>query len=149
MRPRASGRLTLSSADPRQQPTIELAYLSNPEDLRRLMAGLRLAREIARRPEMAAVVSRIAGIDDRILASDSALAGYLMANVDSFCHAAGTAPMGGARDKEAVVDQWCRVRGVDNLWVVDASVMPAIPSVPPNLTTIMIAERAAAWLKKG
>jgi choline dehydrogenase len=72
-----------------------------------------------------------------------------MANVDSFCHAAGTAPMGDGSDAQSVVDQWCRVRGVDNLWVADASVMPAIPSVPPNLTTIMIAERVADWLKHG
>jgi choline dehydrogenase len=149
MRPRAAGRLALASADPRQQPTIALNYMSHPEDLRRLMAGLRLAWDIAQKPEMAPVISRFAGMDDSILASDSALAAYVMANVDSFCHAAGTARMGDASDTEAVVDQWCRVRGVDNLWVADASVMPAIPSVPPNLTTIMIAERVAYWLRHG
>jgi choline dehydrogenase len=93
------------------------------------------------------MISRVAGMDDSVLASDSALAAYAMANVESFCHAAGTARMGEASDGQSVVDQWCRVRGVDNLWVVDASVMPTEPSVPPNLTTIVIAERVADWLK--
>jgi choline dehydrogenase-like flavoprotein len=112
------------------------------------MAGLRLARDIARSPEMAPAVSRIAGIDDSILASDSALSRYVMANVDSFCHATGTARMGAANDARSVVDQRCRVLGVDHLRVVDASVMPTIPGVPPNLTTIMIAERVADWLRQ-
>jgi choline dehydrogenase-like flavoprotein len=54
--------------------------------------------------------------------------------------------MGSPDDQGAVVSQRCQVYGVDNLWVVDASVMPAVPAVPPHLTTIMIAERAATWL---
>jgi choline dehydrogenase-like flavoprotein len=56
--------------------------------------------------------------------------------------------MGAANDARSVVDQRCRVRGVDHLRVVDASVMPTIPGVPPNLTTIMIAERVADWLRQ-
>jgi predicted dehydrogenase (TIGR03970 family) len=149
MKPRAAGRLTLASTDPREQPAIALNYMSHPEDLRRLMAGLRLAWAIAQEPEMTPTLSRVAGMDDSILASDSALAAYVMANVDSFCPAAGTARMGDAGDAQSVVNQRCRVQGVDNLWVVDASVMPTVPSVPPNLTTIMIAERVADWLKQG
>ena len=54
--------------------------------------------------------------------------------------------MGRAGDQGAVVSQHCEVHGVANLWVIDASVMPAVPAVPPHLTTVMIAERAAAWL---
>ena len=54
--------------------------------------------------------------------------------------------MGSPHDPGAVVSQRCQVHGIDNLWVVDASVMPAVPAVPPHLTTIMIAERAAEWL---
>jgi len=147
MQPRSAGRLTLASADPRRQPVIALNYLSDPTDLRRLMTGIRRAWEIARRRELATVIGRIAGLNEAMLASDIALAAYVRSNVDTFCHALGTARMGSASDPTAVVDERCRVRGVDNLWVVDASVMPAVPRVPPHLTTIMIAERVADWLK--
>lgn len=56
--------------------------------------------------------------------------------------------MGPEADVGAVVDQCCRVRSVANLWVVDASVMPAIPHAVPNLTVIMLAERASEWLRE-
>jgi choline dehydrogenase len=147
MRPHGTGRLTLTGRDPRHQPTIALDFLSEPEDLRRLMAGVRLAWELAHGPQMAPVVGRVAGLDAATLTSHDALASYVRANVDSFCHALGTARMGPDSDPGAVVDQRCRVRGVDNLWIADASVMPAVPSVPPNLTTIMIGERVARWLQ--
>ncbi|MEK8110161.1 GMC oxidoreductase [Micromonospora sp. M12] len=54
--------------------------------------------------------------------------------------------MGPAEDRTAVVDQYCRVHGVGGLRVVDASVMPAVPGVPPNLICICLAERVAAWM---
>jgi choline dehydrogenase len=54
--------------------------------------------------------------------------------------------MGPGHDRLAVVDEECRLRGVDNVWIVDASVFPTIPSVVPNLTVMMIAERVADWL---
>ena len=56
--------------------------------------------------------------------------------------------MGPEADVGAVVDQRCRVRGVPNLWVVDASVLPTIPRTVPNLTVIMLAERASEWLRE-
>jgi choline dehydrogenase len=80
------------------------------------------------------------------MASDEAITAYIRDHVDTFGHALGTAPMGMAGDQGAVVSQHCEVHGVANLWVVDASVMPAVPAVPPHLTTVMIAERAADWL---
>jgi choline dehydrogenase len=146
MRPRTAGRLTLRSADPHQQPAIELGFGADPADLRRMKDGVRLMHGLARSAEMAAVVRDVAGLDESVLASDDALTAYVRANVDTFGHALGTAPMGSPGDQGAVVSQHCRVHGVGNLWVVDASVMPAVPAVPPNLTTIMIAERAATWL---
>jgi choline dehydrogenase len=56
--------------------------------------------------------------------------------------------MGPEHDTGAVVDQYCQVRGVKNLWLVDASVMPAVPRAVPNLTVIMLAERVAEWLRR-
>jgi choline dehydrogenase len=61
----------------------------------------------------------------------------------TYCHALGTVRMGPGHDPVAVVDAHCRVHGTRGLWVVDASVMPAVPRVVPNLTVMMIAERVA------
>ena len=146
MRPRSAGRLTLRSADPHQQPAIELGFGADPVDLRRMKDGVRLMHDLARSAEMAAVVRDVAGLDESVLASEEALTAYVRAHVDTFGHALGTAPMGSPGDWGAVVSQHCQVHAVSNLWVVDASVMPAVPAVPPNLTTIMIAERAATWI---
>jgi choline dehydrogenase len=146
MRPRAAGRLALRSADPHQQPAIELGFAADPEDLRRLKDAVRLVRDLTRSAEMSAVTHGAAGLDASVVASDRALTAYVHEHVDTFGHALGTAPMGSPGDQDAVTSQRCQVHGVDNLWVVDASVMPAVPAVPPHLTTIMIAERAATWL---
>ena len=92
---------------------------------------------------------RIVGLTDDVVRSDELLAAYVLDNVGTYCHALGTARMGKEEDRGAVVDQYCRVRGIDNLWVVDASVFPAIPRVTPNLTAIMVAERIATWIRSG
>ena len=146
MRPQAAGRLALRSADPYRQPEIELDFAADPEDLRRMKDAVRLMHDLAHSAEMSAVAHGVAGLNDSAAASEDALTAYVREHVDSFGHALGTAPMGSPGDQGAVVSQHCQVHGVDNLWVVDASVMPAVPAVPPHLTTIMIAERAATWL---
>lgn len=147
MRPSATGRVALISRDPAAQPYVSLNYVSHPEDMRRLIDGVRLAVRIAQSAEMAETIADIADIDVAMLASDDRLGEYVRGTVDTFCHALGTARMGPETDKRAVVDQYCRVRGVENLWVADASVMPTVPHVMPNLTTIMIGERVADWLR--
>ena len=146
MRPRAAGRLALRSADPYRQPAIELNFAADPEDLRRMKDAVRLMYDLACSAEMSAVAHGVAGLNDSAVASEDALTAYVREHVDTFGHALGTAPMGSPGDQGAVVSQHCQVHGVDNLWVIDASVMPTVPAVPPHLTTIMIAERAATWL---
>jgi choline dehydrogenase len=146
MRPRAAGRLALHSADPHQQPAIELDFAADPEDLRRMKDAVRLMHDLARSAEMSVVTRGVAGLSDATAASADALTAYIREHVDTFGHALGTAPMGSPGDQGAVVSQHCQVHGTDNLWVVDASVMPTVPAVPPHMTTIMIAERAATWL---
>jgi choline dehydrogenase len=147
MLPQGHGRLTLASPDPAIQPKIELNYCSEPEDERRLMAGVRLAWDVLRSEKMANAYERIAGLSDKIVGSDGQLQSYIHANIGTYCHALGTAPIGPDNDPNAVLDQRCKVRGTDNLFVVDASIFPTVPSVVPNLTIMMLGERVADWLK--
>jgi choline dehydrogenase len=86
---------------------------------------------------------------DADLATDEALSRWLLANVSTTHHLAGTCKMGPATDSMAVVDQYCRVHGLQGLRVVDASVMPDVVRANTNATTIMIAERIADWIKAG
>jgi choline dehydrogenase len=147
MRPRGHGRLRLASVAPGLQPNIELNFCAEKEDLRRLMAGVRVVWQLATSAPLVQETERIVGLSEEIVTSDERLAAYVHENVGTYCHALGTARMGPDSDPGAVVDQYCRVRGVDRLWVVDASVIPAIPRVPLNLTAIMIGERVSDWLR--
>jgi choline dehydrogenase len=145
-RPRSRGRLVLASTDPRIQPLIQLNFAAHPEDLRRLMAGVRLAWQIAHQPEIARHTQRVALLSEETVGSDDALAAYVRATVTTQFHPCGTARMGPPGDPMAAVDQHCRVRTIANLRVVDASVMPTIPRANINLTAIMIGEHVSDWM---
>lgn len=123
MRPRARGRLTLVSADPGVAPRIEHRYDSEPDDVAALRRGSELARELA------------GGTTDAATAVWS-----------TSQHLCGTAPMGIDGDPRAVVDPRCRVYGIDNLWVIDGSILPAITSRGPHATIVMIGHRAAEFV---
>ena len=139
-RPHARGRLLLASPDPRAQPLIQLNFADNPEDLRRLGAGVRLAWQIAHEPEITRHTDHVAMLPEETISSDDALVAYVRATVATQFHPCGTARMGPPGDAMAVVDQYCRLRAIRNLRVVDASVMPAIPRANINLTCIMIGD---------
>ena len=146
-RPRARGRLSLASTEPRVAPRIELNLAADPEDLRRLVEGVRLAWHVAHEPEIARHTDHVALLTEETMSSDEALATYVRATVTTQFHPCGTARMGPADDPLAVIDQHCRLRAVQNLRVIDASVMPTIPRANINLTTIMIAEHASDWMR--
>jgi choline dehydrogenase len=146
-RPHARGRLLLASPDPRAQPLIQLNFGDNPEDLRRLVAGVRLAWQIAHQPEITRHTDHVAMLTEETISSDDALVTYVQETVATQFHPCGTARMGAPGDAMAVVDQHCRLRAVRNLRVVDASVMPAIPRANINLTCIMIGERVSDWMR--
>jgi choline dehydrogenase len=145
-RPRARGRITLQSADPTVPAVIDLNYLGDPEDLRRMVEGVRIAWRLMNSSRFAPYVQDFVNITPEIVASDSAAADYVRNNCGTIYHPTTTAKMGPDSDNEAVVDQYCRVRGVQGLRVVDASVMPNIVRANTNLTCIMIGERAADWM---
>ncbi len=146
-RPRARGRLRLASPDPRVPPLIDLNFAADPEDLRRLVAGVRLAWQIAHQPQIARHTHHVAQLSEETMSSDDALAAYVRATVSTQFHPCGTARMGPPGDAMAVVDQHCRVRTIENLRVADASVMPAIPRANINLTAIMIGEHVSDWMR--
>jgi choline dehydrogenase len=146
-RPHTRGRLLLASTNPRVPPRIQLNFADDPQDLRRLMAGVRLAWQIAHQPEIARHTHHVALLSEETISSDDALASYVRATVSTQFHPCGTARMGPADDPMAVVGQHCQVRTIQNLHVVDASVMPTIPRANINLTCIMIGEHAAKWMR--
>jgi choline dehydrogenase len=146
-RPHTRGSLQLTSTDPRIQPLIQLNFAADPEDLHRLIAGVRLAWQIAHQPEIARHTRHIALLSEETMSSDDALAAYVSATVTTQFHPCGTARMGPASDPMAVVDQHCRLRTIPNLRVADASVMPAIPRANINLTCIMIGEHVSDWMR--
>lgn len=146
MQPRGCGSLRLTEPAPAAPPAIELGFGVHPDDLMRLTEATRLAWRVANSPAMSAEIEHIAGLDESIVSSDGRMRDYVIANVGTFCHACGTAPMGGDRDPLAVADPRGRVRHVEGLWIVDASLMPTGVSSPPNLTVLALAERVASWI---
>lgn len=146
MQPFGHGTLRLTDASAQTPPTIDLAFCSHPHDLGRLVEGTRLAWQVASSSSMQAETDGIAGLDAATVASDRLLGEYVTANVGTFCHACGTAPLGRDDDPMAVTDLQGRVRGVQALWIADASLMPMGVSAPPNFTVLAIAERVASWI---
>ena len=98
---------------------------------------------------MAKIIAGVIGFPINDIDSDQAVSEYLDATAASIFPASGTAKMGAVDDPKAVVDGYFRVRGVDNLRVVDASVMPTIVRANTNLTCMMLGERAADFYKAG
>jgi choline dehydrogenase len=125
---------------------IDLNYLEDREDLRRMVDGVQIAWRLMHSAHLAPYIKEFFNMTPEIIASDSATADFVRNNCGTIYHPVGTARMGPDSDKEAVVDQYCRVRGVEGLRVVDASVMPNIVRANTNLTCIMIGEHVAEWM---
>jgi choline dehydrogenase len=111
--------------------------------------AVRLGIRLSDHPRFSNIIAQRLNPTDADLASDDALDSWLLRNAYTQHHSSGTCKMGPASDSMAVVDQYCRVQGLENLRVVDASVMPDVIRANTNATTIMIAERVADWIKEG
>lgn len=143
LRPDSRGRITLRSPDPHEAPAIDPKYLTEPGDLETLIEGVRRAREIAQ----ASPFDEYRGEElwpGEDVQSDKGIAKHIRKHGQTIYHPVGTCKMGD--DDLAVVDDRLRVRGVEGLRVVDASVMPTIIGGHTNAPTIMIAERAADFI---
>jgi choline dehydrogenase-like flavoprotein len=124
MQPRARGRMTLISADAGVPPRIEHRYDSEPADVEALRQGSELARELA---------GAATDVGTPVWSTSQ--------------HLCGTAPMGIDGGPQAVVDHRCRVHGMENLWVIDGSILPVITSRGPHATIVMLGHRAAEFVQ--
>jgi len=142
-RPRSTGTIKIASPDPTKPPLIDPQYFADADDLRVLREGLRLCREILAQP----AYDGFRGSEyapGAQATTDADLDAYIRQHANSLYHPVGTCKMG--VDDQAVVDAQLRVRGIENLRVIDASVMPDLCSGNTSFPTKMIAERAADLL---
>jgi len=123
--------------------------LTQAWDRERLRAGVRLCVQLLHDPVFKDMVGQRLTPTDQYLASDQALDTWLQLNAGIAGHSSLTCKMGPASDAMAVVDQYCRVHGLNQLRVIDASAMPEIPRANTNATIIMLAERAADFIRHG
>ena len=146
LRPKSRGSLTLASADPLAAPLIDPAFLAEPDDLARLVTGFRKMRDILSQPALAGYAGRELQSSAQAT-TDAQIEAFIRGHADTIYHPVGTCRMGpGPMD---VVDAHLRVKGVEGLRVVDASIMPSIVSGNTNAPTIMIGEKAAAMIRSG
>ena len=142
-RPLSVGRVTLASKDPNDAPVIDLNFLDSASDKERLLAGVKLARQIGKTSPLSRffVGEIMPGIENE---NDEDLISSIMSTLDTYHHPTSTVPMGVIGDPKAVVNEEGLVHGVKNLRVIDASIFPDVPSTATNLTVIMAAEKIAS-----
>jgi choline dehydrogenase len=143
VRPESRGQITLRSADPLTKPIIDPRYLSDPggADRAAMMAGLRMCAEIAEAPALKPLLGPIARPRDARELDEDTLADALNTCSHTLYHPMGTCRMGS--DEESVVDPQLKVRGIDNLRVADASVIPSAVRGHTHAPSVLIGEKAA------
>ena len=150
VQPRSRGWLRLRSADPLDPPRIDVAHLRDADDMELMVEATLVARRISRTAPLAELIVGDELSPGPFVADDDThgIARSIRSRVASYHHPVGTCRMGTDPDDGAVVDPRGRVYGVEQLHVVDASVMPTIPSANTNLPTIMVAERISSWMRE-
>lgn len=141
-RPESRGSVRLASRDPHDAPVIDNNYLATARDRSRMLEAVRLVRRLASTPPLAGALAAELVPGDAVR-TDEELEAAIAAGIATYGHPTSTAPMGGPGDEWAVVDESGAVNGLTGLRVIDASIMPEVPSTVTNATTIMIAEHIA------
>ncbi|RDX45571.1 alcohol oxidase [Lentinus brumalis] len=148
--PSSSGSVTLASADPFDPPLIDPNFLNTTFDIYALRTAIRAAARFLSAPTWEGFITGQAGpFADVDLSSDDAVDTWARAQVSTIWHPVGTARMGACGDETSVVDPDLRVKGVEGVRVVDASVFPTIPAAHPQAVVYVFAERAADLIKHG
>ena len=147
MRPKSRGSVTLQSADPYQAPAIDPGFFTHPDDMAVAIKGARMGFEILEAKAMAPYRGKRLHPFD--VNDDKAMEAFLRATCDTEYHPVGTCKMGSDTDPMAVVDAQLRVRGVQALRVVDASIMPALTTGNTNAPSMVIGEKAADLIRAG
>jgi len=143
-RPKSRGEIILKSSNPYDYPKIKFNYLQNEDDLKQTRECIHVARKILSQPSLAKHAGEEVGPgSDK--QNDDELNEYIKSNAETAYHPCGTCKMG--VDEMAVVNENLKVKGIQNLRVVDASVMPEIPSANLNAPTLMIAEKACDLIR--
>ena len=144
---RSSGELRLTSKDVSVHPFLDYNYLDHRSDIERLRAGVLLNIRLSQHQSFGPILGPLLDPAVGDITTDNALDAWIRRNVTTMHHITGTLKMGPDSDKLAVVDQYCRVKGVNGLRVADASVMPDCVRANTNATVIMIGERVADFIK--
>ena len=134
------------SRDPRVAPQFDHRYFSNPRDLDRMVGAAKVAFEVAK-VIGESMKCEVLLPDAETASDDEALRGHFRDFHATDYHPSGTLRMGSNEDEMAVVDDRCRLLGIENLYVADASVMPTVPRANINLPTMMIGERVAEFVR--
>ena len=144
-----SGELRLTSSDPNVQPLLDYRYLESEFDRRRMREMVRTAVKLADAEGFQEIIEERTSPTDADLATDEALDEWLLREATTSHHISCTCKMGPDSDPMAVVDQYGRVRGLEALRIADASIMPDCIRANTNVTTMMIGERIADFIRPG
>jgi choline dehydrogenase len=137
------GRLSLKTSDPHDLPVIDPQMLEDPRDIRAMVSAMKFVQQLANTQPLNKYCGALFSPDP-----EEDWGQFARSTYTSYFHGVGTCKMGPASDRAAVVDQYLRVHGMDNLWIGDASIMPTVAHANTNLTCMMIGERAADFIKK-
>ena len=148
-RPESRGRVTIDSLDLSVQPRIDHRLNSHPEDLRKMVEGVRRGYQLLTSGALQDISEGIAVLNDEMIADTRAIEKYVADRSVTIWHACGTCKMGPSSDNYAVVDSALKVHGVENLRVADCSIFPDHVSRNPMLTAYVVAEKCVNMIKAG
>ncbi|WP_260925101.1 GMC family oxidoreductase [Novosphingobium sp. 9] len=148
VKPLSRGAVRLRSADPAEDPLVDLGWLRDTSDEDRLLRALRYLREIAATDPLASIISA-PRLPDPQVTDDAGLRAFIRSSTESNYHPVGTCRMGRDGDPMAVLDARLRLRGIEGLRVFDASMMPVIPSANTNATVMAAADKGVDLMMSG
>jgi choline dehydrogenase len=144
LRDDSRGEIRLTSSDPTAKPELHYHYLESERDRARMREGMRTAAKLIASEPYRAMGARRSALSDAELEDDAALDRFVAKHMGTSIHMASSCRMG-TSPETSVVDQYCRVHGIDKLRVVDTSIMPEVVRRCPAATALMLGERAAAF----